>query len=264
MFQRLITILLTTSLALTLLSGCSSQSKTAAEPTVELTISAAASLKDALTDIQQDFEKHHPQIKLTYNFGASGALQKQIEQGAPADIFISAAPKQMNELAGKNLINKNTRVDLLENKLVVIIPQNSSLPVNRFEDLTNQAIEKISIGEPGSVPAGQYAQEVFKKLALTDALQRKLVLAKDVRTVLTYVETGNVEAGIVYKTDAAISDKVKIVCTAPSGSHQPIIYPAALLSSSKHASEAQVFLSYLQTKETQRVFEKYGFAVIAH
>lgn len=228
---------------------------------VELNISAAVSLKDALAEIQKNYEAKNPTIKLIYNLGASGALQKQIEQGAPADIFISAAPKQMNDLEEKNLVNKATRKNLVENKLVVIVPTSSTLNITKYEDLAKDDVQKVSIGETASVPAGQYAQEVLKKIGIWDKVQSKAVLAKDVRTVLTYVETGNVDAGIVYKTDAVSSDKVKVAVTAPEGTHQPIVYPVAILSGTKQEKAAADFLTYLSTPECKTIFEKYGFTM---
>ena len=194
-------------------------------------------------------------------WGASGSLQKQIEQGAPADIFVSAAPKQMDELETKNMVHKATRKNLVENKLVLIVPQNSTLGLVKFEDLTKASVQKISVGEPTVVPAGQYAQQVLQKLGIWDQLKDKAVLAKDVRTVLVYVETGNVDAGIVYKTDATSSNKTKIVATAPEGSHTPIIYPAAVLSGSKQQKSAEAFLAYMAGPEGKPVFEKYGFVM---
>jgi molybdate transport system substrate-binding protein len=250
-----------------LIAGCSGGAGEKQTPAansgqpVELNISAAVSLKDALNEIQANYQKKNPNVKLVYNLGASGTLQKQIEQGAPADIFISAAPKQMNELEAKNLINKATRKNLVENKLVLIVPSNSTLGLSKYEDLTKDNVQKFSIGEPSVVPAGQYAQEVLKKLGLWDTVQSKLVMAKDVRTVLAYVETGNVEAGIVYKTDAVSSNKVKIAAEAPAGSHQPIVYPVALLANSKQQKAAEDFAAFLTTPESAAVFEKYGFTM---
>ena len=239
-----------------LVAGCGD----ASQPT-ELNISAAVSMKDALAEIQTNYQKKAPHIKLVYNLGASGSLQKQIEQGAPADIFISAAPKQMNELAAKNLVINATRKNLLENKLVLIAPKDSKLSISKLEDLQNDTVKQISIGETKVVPAGQYAEQALKKLGVWEKVQRKIVFAKDVRTVLTYVDTGNVDAGLVYKTDAAASKKVKILATAPDGSHAPIIYPAAVLSSTKHQKAAEEFLSYLAGPEGKTVFEKYGFVM---
>ena len=264
MKTRLLSSLMAVILITSLIAGCSDgkQAVPAAPPQiVELNISAAVSLKDALNEIQKNYEAKNPSIKLVYNLGASGALEKQIEQGAPADVFISAAPKQMNDLEAKDLVNKPTRKNLVENKLVLIVPKASNINLSKYEDLTKDESQKISIGETGSVPAGQYAQEVLKKLGVWDKIKDKAVLAKDVRTVLTYVETGNVEAGIVYKTDAISSDKVKIVATAPEGSHQPIVYPVAILSATKQQKVAEDFLAYLGTPECISIFEKYGFTM---
>ena len=228
---------------------------------VELNISAAVSMKDALAEIQTNYQKKAPHVKLVYNLGASGSLQKQIEQGAPADIFISAAPKQMNELEAKNLVIKATRKNLLENKLVLIAPKDSTLSISKLEDLQNDAVKQISIGETKVVPAGQYAEQALKNLGVWEKIQSKIVFAKDVRTVLTYVDTGNVDAGLVYKTDAAVSKKVKILATAPDGSHAPIIYPAAVLTGTKNQKAAEEFLSYLGGPEGKPVFEKHGFVM---
>ena len=228
---------------------------------VELNISAAVSMKDALAEIQTNYQKKAPHVKLVYNLGASGSLQKQIEQGAPADIFISAAPKQMNELEAKNLVIKATRKNLLENKLVLIAPKDSTLSISKLEDLQNDTVKQISIGETKVVPAGQYAEQALKKLGVWDKVQRKIVFAKDVRTVLTYVDTGNVDAGLVYKTDAAASKKVKILAIAPDGSHAPIIYPAAVLTGTKNQKAAEEFLSYLAGPECKSVFEKHSFVM---
>jgi len=228
---------------------------------VEINVSAAASLKDALADIQKEYQAKNPNSKLVYNFGASGALQKQIEQGAPTDVFISAAPKQMNELEAKNLMNKDTRKNLVENKLVVVVPKETKLNITKFEDLTQDGVQKIALGETATVPAGQYAQEVLQKLGLWDKLKDRVVFAKDVRSVLAYTETGNVEAGIVYKTDAISSDKVKVAAVAPEGSHQPIVYPIAVATGTKQQKAAEAFVEYLFSADGKAIFEKYGFVM---
>ena len=246
------------------LSGCAGgkeqPNKPVATQTIELNVSAAVSLKDALLEIQTNYQAKHPEVKLLYNLGASGSLQKQIEQGAPADIFISAAAQQMDGLADKQLVNKTTRKNLVRNQLVIVVPKASTLVIDDFAGFKQSEINKIAVGEPKVVPAGQYAQQVLQKLNLLGAVQDKLVFAKDVRTVLAYTETGNVEAGIVYKTDAASSDKVKVAAVAPADSHAPIVYPAAVLAGAKQAAAAETFLSYLFSPEAQTVFEKYGFA----
>lgn len=251
-------------LAVALAAGCSVKKPTAPEvvaPPTELNVSAAASMKDVLAEIQQNYQNIKPHVKLNYNFASSGALQKQIEQGAPADLFISAAAKQMDELEAKNLIHKQSRRNLVENQLVMVVPKDSALSLQRFEDIANSGVKKYGLGEPETVPAGQYARQVLQKLNLWDLTKHKAVLAKDVRTVLTYVETSNTEAGFVYRTDAAISDKVRIVAAAPANSHQPIVYPAAVLTGAQQVKEAGEFLTYLQSPEAKTIFEKYGFVI---
>lgn len=232
------------------------------EKPVELNVSAAASLKDVLTDIQKSYLQQESKIKIIYNFGSSGALQTQIEQGVPCDLFISAAAKQADDLEQKGLFRKGTRKNLLMNQLVLVVPKDAKSDIHSFADVAGDSIRKIGIGEPASVPAGQYAMEVFKYLGIWDVIQNKAVLGTNVRTVLTYVETGNVDAGVVYKTDALISDKVKVIAVAEPETHQPIIYPAAVLSGAGHPKEATKFLAYLSGKEARGIFEKYGFTVI--
>lgn len=261
--SRLTSMLTIFLVSMVLLAGCGGtkeQPSVAAQP-VELNVSAAASMKDALAEVQKLYLAKKPNVTLVFNLASSGALQKQIEQGAPADLFISAAAKQMDELEAKNLIKKESRKNLVENSLVIIVPKDSDLNLTKYEDLAQATVKKVSIGETETVPAGQYAQEVLKKLNLWDAVKEKAVMAKDVRTVLTYVETGNVDAGIVYGTDAAISGKIKTVATAPSGSHKPIVYPVAILSGAKQPQAAEEFLAFLNGAEAKAVFEKYGFTM---
>jgi len=228
---------------------------------VELNISAAVSLKDALTKIQNNYQAQNPNVKLVFNLGASGALQHQIEQGAPADIFISAAAKQMDTLAAENLVNVSTRKNLVENALVLIVPQGSTLGIASFKDIAKSGVQKFAIGEPNTVPAGQYAKQVFDALGIWDQVAGKAVQAQDVRAVLTYVETGNVDAGIVYKTDALNNAKVQVVAVAPAGSHKLIVYPVAILTGAKQPKEAANFLAYLSGPQAKAVFKKYGFVV---
>jgi molybdate transport system substrate-binding protein len=265
MKTKLFTILALIMVLIAGLTGCSSDKQPApaaqqAQP-VELNISAAVSLKDALAEIQKNYQAKNPNVKLVYNLGASGSLQQQIEQGAPADIFISAAPKQMNDLEAKNLINKSSRKKLVENKLVIVVPKDSNLNITKYEDIAQDAVKKIALGETATVPAGQYAQQVLQKLGLWDKVKDRVVFAKDVRTVLAYTETGNVEAGIVYKTDAISSDKVKVAAIAPEGSHEPIVYPVAITTGSKQQKAAEAFIEYLFSAEGKAVFEKNGFVM---
>lgn len=225
--------------------------------TVELNISAAMGLKEALADIQKIYEAKHTNTKLVYNLAASGALQTQIEQGAPADIFISAANKQIDDLAKKGLVVPSSRKALVSNELVIIVPKDKQTDIKSFGDI--EKVKQFGLGAPETVPTGQYGIEVLKALALWDSVKGKAVLAKDVRTIVTYVETGNVEAGIVFSTVAATSDKVTIAASAPPGTHEPILFPAVILAGSKNQKAAEEFLTYLAGPEAMKIFEKYGF-----
>jgi molybdate transport system substrate-binding protein len=229
---------------------------------VELTISAAASLTDALTEIQKAYEADNSTIKLSFNFGASGALQQQIEQGAPVDLFLSAAVKNMTALVDKQLIDPNQQINLLKNELVVVVPVDGKTPIERVSDLTKAEVKTVAIGIPESVPAGSYAKEALTNAQLWDTLQPKSVQAKDVRQVLQYVETGNADAGFVYKTDALTTDKVKVAFAVDAASYKTIQYPIGIVKATKHATEADEFYSYLQTQESLDVFVKYGFSVL--
>jgi len=241
-----------------LLAACGNQEKEAAtnEP-VELTISAAASLQDALEELKTTYEQQHDTIKILYNFGGSGALQQQILQGAPADLFFSAAKDKFDALVEKEMIDQKLGTDLLANDLVLIVPKSNEKQIQSFEDL--QQAGKIALGTPETVPAGQYGVDTLKNMQLWDSLESKVVYTKDVRQVLTYTETENVDAGMVYKTDALVSDKVNVVATADDAMHAPIIYPVGVLKASKHAQEAEDFYHFLQSDEAMDVFEKYGF-----
>jgi len=226
---------------------------------IELNVSAALGLKEALLDIRTEYESNHPNVKIIYNLAAAGVLQSQIEQGAPSDIFISAANKQVNALAEKNLVDAGTRKNLVSNELVLIVPKESSLGLTSFNDLTQNSVTHYGLGEPDTVPAGQYGMEVMKHLGIWEEVKSKAVLAKDVRTILSYVETGNADAGIVFSTVAATSDNIKIVATAPKDSHEPIVFPGVVLTNSKHHKIAQDFLNYLTSPAGMKVFRKYGF-----
>lgn len=229
------------------------------ESPVSLTISAAASLTDSLQEIQTLYQQEHPNVTLTFNFAASGTLQKQIEQGAPADLFFSAGSKQMNALLDANLIDQAHEKDILANDLVLVVPKDNSLSLSSLQDLTRDDIKKLAVGTPESVPAGMYAKQTLESSGLWDKLQSKIVLTKDVKQVLSYVETGNAEAGFVYKTDAIDSDKVQVALTTTADSHDPILYPAGIVSATTHPEEAAAFYDYLQTDEAQAIFVKHGF-----
>lgn len=235
----------------------SAQGPTSENKPVSLIISAASSLKDAMDEIKTDYTKENPNVTITYNFGSSGSLQQQIEQGADVDVFISAAEKQMDALKEKGLIMEDTRKNFLENEIVLVVPRD--LAITDFKDLTTDKVKEVGLGEPKSVPAGQYAEDVLTKLNILDSIKSKIVYGKNVKEVLAWVETGNADAGIVYETDAKVSDKVKLVTKAPKGSHKPIYYPAAVIKASKNTDAAKAFINYLYSSKAKPVFEKYGF-----
>lgn len=225
-------------------------------------ISVAASVQDAIEAIDPLFEQTYPGIAATYNFGSSGALQQQIEQGAPVDVFLSAGVAQMDTLQNKDLILPQTRRNLLTNSLVLIVPRDSSLNLTDFRQLTQSNIKRISVGEFRSVPAGQYAEQVLSNLGILPDVQSKLVFANNVRGVLAAVESGNADAGIVYRTDALISEQVRQVATASPDLHSPILYPIAVVKSSPNTEAAQTYQQFLETDAALSLFEQFGFGVV--
>jgi molybdate transport system substrate-binding protein len=227
-----------------------------------LTVSVAASLQNAMAEIAPAYGRSQPGIKLTFNFGGSGTLEQQIERGAPADIFFSAAPKPMDALARKGLILSETRRDLLRNQVVLIVPKGSAGP-RTFQDLSGSTVKLIALGDPDSVPVGDYGHQVLEALHIWAAVQPKLVLAKDVRQVLSYVETGNADAGIVYATDASESNKVCVVETAPNDSHMPVIYPVAVIRDSRNSAAARAFIAFLAGSYASGVFTRHGFITVS-
>ena len=225
---------------------------------VELTISAAASMQNVLQDLQVLYNQKYPTAKITFNFGSSGSLQQQIEQGAPIDIFISAAPQQMDNLTAKELIITETRQDLVRNQMVLVTSKDNH-SIDNFRDLTKKSTRQIALGEPNSVPAGQYAREILSNLNLVDPIESKTVYGKDVRQVLSYVATGNVDAGIVYRTDLVNNERVELVATAPENTYSPVVYPVAILKESRNTKAARQMLQFLFTAEAQNIFKRYGF-----
>jgi molybdate transport system substrate-binding protein len=235
-------------------------SSTVVESNKKLLVSAAASMTNVMEEIQSIYKQNQASTDINYNFGASGALQRQIEQGAPADVFVSAANKQMDALEAQNLLLPGSRTLIAKNSMVLIVPANSS-NISSFEDLKNANINRISIGEPRSVPAGQYAQQVLQNLQLWEQIKTKLVYAKNVRQVLASVESGNADAGLVYATDAKISNQVKVVTTAEEKDHSPIVYPIAILKRTQEVDTAKNFLKFLSSQQAQAVLKKYGFVL---
>jgi molybdate transport system substrate-binding protein len=228
---------------------------------IQLIVSAAASLKEALGEITPLYSKAKSNVAIRNNFGSSGNLQQQIINGAPVDVFISAAAKQMDELQKKDLIVADTRRDLLSNRLVLIVPADKG-DAKELKDLTNASIERIAIGDPRSIPVGQYTQQALTKLELLQDVQSKFVLGNNVRQVLQFVESGNAQAGIVYATDAKTSTNVKVVQVIDAKLHKPIVYPIAVIQKSTNQPSAKSYLEFLSSEPAKTIFEKYGFSTL--
>lgn len=248
-------IVLLIILTLILFTGCSSERE---NDSAKITVAAAASMKNVMeNEIIPNFKSKNPDIEVYATFDSSGKLQTQIEEGAEIDVFLSAATKQMNALIDKELIDSKSVIDLLENKLVLIVPENSSLQVNRFEDILN--VTHVAIGDPESVPAGQYAKELFEGLDLWDSLSMSLSLGTNVTEVLSWVESGSADAGVVYATDAASTDAVKVALIAPEGYVSKIIYPVGITQMSTNIDSAEIFLDYLRSEDAKAAFKAFGF-----
>lgn len=260
-FKNIATILtlsLITSLGIV---GCNSSDTknkdSESQEAVELNISAAASLKEAMAKIEEEYKKVNENVTLVVNYGASGSLQQQIEQGAPCDVFISAGQKQMKALDEASLLLEGTYKDLLENDLVLIAPKDSD--VSNLDDLITNKVKHIAVGEPSSVPAGKYADEVLVNLDLKDKIKDKLVFAKDVKEVLAWTQSGNAEVGFVYYSDTINTDNVKIVETTPSTSHSAIVYPIAVIKESKKPEAAKEFEDFLLSTDGQAILKDFGY-----
>jgi len=224
-------------------------------------IAAAASLQNVFEKgLIPEFENIYPNIKVTGTFDSSGKLQTQIESGLEADIFFSAATTQMDALKDQGLMDADTIVNLLENKIVLIKTKGITTTVTSFENITNASV--IAIGDPASVPAGQYAQEVFTSLGNWDDVLKKSSLGTNVTEVLSWVAAGSAEVGVVYATDAASNQNVEIIAEAPAGSlKQPVLYPIGITANSKNKPQAQAFLDFLKSNTAKAIFESYGFTV---
>lgn len=227
----------------------------------EILVAAAASLKNAYEEeLIPMFEEDNPGITVTGTYDSSGKLQTQIEEGLEADVFMSAATKQMKALQEKGMIAEDTVTELLENKIVLIVPSGSAGEWKAFEDI--EKAESIALGDPASVPAGQYAQEALTSLGIWDGIQDKVSFGTNVTEVLNQVAASSADAGIVYATDAAsMAEQVDVIAEAPEGSlAKKVIYPVAVVKGSAHPEEAEAFVEFLKTEEAMKVFESYGFS----
>lgn len=246
-------------LSMFMMTGCGGDKEDAEKP--EITVLAAASLTDALDEIITEYEKD-AECTITPSYAGSGDLVQQIEGGAPCDIFVSASKSNMDQLEDGGYIDKETRKDLLGNTLTLVATIEKKDAVT-MESLTSDEVGTIAVGEPETVPAGKYASQVFENKEVTDQLTDKIVYAKDVKAVLNYVETGDVDCGFVYRTDALLMDDTKgaIIGDVDESLHDPIVYPAALMKDAPQAEYAADFYEFMQTDFAKDVFEKYGFAV---
>jgi molybdate transport system substrate-binding protein len=233
---------------------------TASISAATINVFAAASLSDSLKAIAADYEKQTGD-KIVFNLGASSFLARQIEEGAPADIFFSADEAKMDGLEKKGLILKDTRQSRLSNSLVIVIAVDSAPPIKSANDLTNARVKRIALADPKTVPAGIYAREYLEKVKLWTAVESKVVPTDNVRAALAAVESGNVEVGMVYKTDAGISRKVKIAHEIPARDTPAISYPMAAVKDSKEPDAARGFLKHLASDDAGRVFARFGFVV---
>lgn len=255
MSKKLLCLLLVIMLApLILLYSAACQRQSAV-----LNVAAATSLMNVINEINALYMKDNPSVKVIANFNSPGTLQTQIENGAPADVFISASPIQVDALQRQKLIIDSSRRDLLCNKVVLAVPVDSGREITCFNDLASSRVRKIVVGDPGSVAIGLYAQHVFNIYGITEAVKEKIVLAGSARQVLTYVESGNVDAGIVFFTDAIGSDKVRIAAYAPDEVNSTIVYPVSIIKHSQNIGAAASYEEYLFSKAATDVFEKYGF-----
>lgn len=228
----------------------------------EIVVSAAISLKDAFREIG-DLYTARTGTKINFNFGSSGVLQKQIEGAAPIDVFASAGAKQMDELAAKGLIENDTRRDFVHNALMLITPKDSTLGLSSFDDLAHPRVQRLAVGNPKTVPAGQYTEQLLSGMKLLPQIQSRLVFAEDVRQVLEYVLRGEVDAGIVYISDATFAgDRVKVAARAPENTHAPITYPIAMIKNSRHREAALAFIEQVLSDPGQSMLRKHGFLSI--
>jgi molybdate transport system substrate-binding protein len=228
----------------------------------EITVSAAASLKNAFEDIGKAFEVQNKGIKVYFNFGTSGDLKRQIESGAPVDVFASAALREMDDLERQGGLVTGTMRNFAANEIVLARPSASSIQLKSFGDLTRQEIKMVAIGNPPSVPAGMYAEQVLKYFGVWEGIKGKLVFGESVRQVLDYVARGEVDAGIVFSTDALVRSKdVAVVMKAPAGSHMAVLYPIAMVKNTKNEKVAKGFVDFVMSDDAKRILERYGFKV---
>jgi len=249
-------VLISILIALFMMGGMQAQADS------EIIVSAAISLTNAFEEMSILFNEKQKEVRVLFNFGGSGDLARQILGGAPVDVFASASPKEMDDLDQKDMIIKSTRKDFAGNKVVLIVSVKSEIHLTSLNDLSSGEVKRIAIGNPKTVPAGRYSEEVLTHFHLMDVVKDRLIFAENVRQVLDYVARGEVDAGMVYLTDAlARAKEVKIVAEAPRESHAPVVYPIAVVKGSTKEVMAREFISVVTSKEGKRVLERYGFRI---
>ena len=255
--QRSVKFLTAIGFVFTMLSGCATDK----QKPIELSIFAAISLTDALGEIGTAFTAESG-IKIFYNFAASTTLQRQLEKGATADIFISASPRQVVALETNGLLEAESRHDLLTNRLVLVSDDTEEISVETLANLAAPEISRIAIGHPNMVPAGTYAKEALTHFGLWETLRPKLVFGTDVRATLAYVAAGNADVAIVYKTDTTLTRRIKVLYQLPPEAYTRIIYPAVVMKDSPQKQVARRFITYLHSMESGEIFEKHGFTCL--
>ena len=261
--KKLLGILLMLGIVI-LTAGCGGgkdAAETAEKPAAEekeLTVSIAASTKNAIDEIVKNYESENPGVKIKINSGGSGTLEQQITGGAPVDIFLSASKKNMDNLEEKGFLLEGTRQDLLKNSLVLIGSSDVKDKIKGIEDLKAGRV-KIALGELNTVPAGKYAKQAFEKLDMWNEIEKEAIYQKDVTAVLTIVDSGEIETGVVYSSDALTLKNGFIIEEFAADTHDAVVYPAAIIKETKNKEEAEKFLKYLQNDASKEIFEKYGF-----
>lgn len=242
-------------LCLVILSACSGGENTS-QGTKQLRISAASSLTNVLTEIKVLYEKDHPSTSITINYGSSGTLLHQLEQGAPTDLYFAASTNWMGEAEKKKLIVRESVREIVQNRLILASPSDSDLTI---KDLSSEKVSQFSMGDPNSVPAGQYSRQVLESHGIWDEVKEKAVYGKNVRQVASYIQSNNVDVGFIYQSDLVALDHLHKIQVVKETDHNPILYPIGVVQGSKNQLEAKQFIEFLQRKEALKVFEAYGF-----
>ncbi|WP_010531291.1 molybdate ABC transporter substrate-binding protein [Lentibacillus jeotgali] len=244
-------------ISITFFAGCSGGEQS--DDDTKLLVAAASSLSETLSELKNAFESEHQNITLTLNYGASGKLSQQIQSGAPVDVFLSASQQWMDRLAQKEAITADTRTNFAQNTLVLVSSRNKSISASQLSDLPDLEVGQIAIGNPDSVPAGNYAKQALTESGIWDEFENKLIYTNNAQQTLTYVESGNTDFGIVYNSDFKRSDLVKKVFAIDGSLHEPIHYPAAVPATSTAKEDAQEFIQFLKSDKAQSILQENGF-----